>query len=182
MAINRGDSILYMKVGTHASEDLSDIIARKRAEIEAEGMAFWGYGGSTCHPLSMVRPFALESAGPIMLVMQPMTSNHFAEPVRAEEYSEDGVRWKPVPSGINCVGSRYALLVDSLDEVDDMVDLSRTRVAIGPSRGRVGANYIQGRVDKACLEFTGEPSGDPKSVEIKLRANMVAPFAVFLRN
>ena len=53
-----------MKVGTHASEELSDIIGRKRAEIEAEGMAFWGYGGGTCHPSTMVRPFAMGSTGP----------------------------------------------------------------------------------------------------------------------
>ena len=182
MTFQPGDSILYMKVGTHASEELSDIIARKRAEIEAEGMAFWGYGGNTCHPSSIVRPFAMGSAGPIVLAMQPMTSNHFAVPVRADEYSEDGVKWKEVPKGINCVGSRYALLVDSLTEVDDVVDLSRTRVAVGPSRGKVGANYIRGRVDKACLEVTDEPAGDPKVVDIKLQANLVAPYAVFLRN
>ncbi|SEF11786.1 hypothetical protein [Jiangella alba] len=182
MAIQPGDNILYMKVGTHASEELADIIGRKRAEIEAEGMAFWGYGGNTCHPASMVRPFALGSTGPIVLAMQPMTSKHFAEPVRAEEYSEDGIKWRQIPEGINCVGSRYALLVDSLDEVDDVLDLSRTRVAVGPSLGKSGANYIQGRVDKACLEVTDESTGQPKIVEIKLRANLVAPHAVFLRN
>lgn len=182
MTIQPGDKILYMKVGTHATEELSEIIGRKRAEIEAEGIAFWGYGGNTCHPSSMVRPFATGSAGPIVLAMQPMTSNHFAEPVRADEYSEEGVKWKPVPRGINCVGSRYALLVDSLDEVDDALDLSRTRVAVGPSRGKIGANYIQNRVDKACLEVTDEEAGQPVIVKIQLRANLVAPYAVFLRN
>lgn len=182
MNIHTGDNILFMKVGTHASEDLSDIIGRKRAEIEAEGMAFWGYGGGTCHPATMVRPFAMGSAGPIVLVMQPMTSNHFADPVRAEEFSEDGITWRPVPSGINCVGSRYALLVDSLEEVDDSVDLARTRVAIGPSSGKVGANYIRGHVDKACLEVVDEPIGDSKMIKIGLRANLIAPYAVFLRN
>lgn len=182
MTIQPGDNIVFMKVGTHASEQLPDIIARKQAEIEAEGMAFWGYGGNTCHPSSIVRPFALGSVGPIVLAMKPMASKHFAEPVRAEEYSEDGIKWRPVPEGINCRGSRYALLVDSLTEVDDTVDLSRTRVAVGPSRGKIGANYIQGRVDKACLEVTDEPVGDPKVIDIKLRANLVAPYAVFLRN
>ena len=182
MAIEPGARILYMKVGTHASEDLSDIIARKRAEIEAEGVAFWGYGGNTCHPSSMVRPFAMGSVGPIVLAMQPMNSNHFAEPVRAEEYSEDGIKWRPVPMGIDCVGSRYALLVDSLDEVDLDFDLSQTRVAVGPSRGRGGADYIKGRVDKACLEVIDDRAGDSRVVDIKLRANLVSPYAVFLRN
>ena len=182
MTIQPGDNILFMKVGTHATEDLSDIIERKRAEIEAEGMAFWGYGGGTCHPATMVRPFAMGSAGRIVLAMHQMSSNHFADPVRAEEYSEDGIKWRPVPPGINCVGSRYALLVDLLEEVDDSVDLARTRVAIGPSSGKVGANYIRGRVDKACLEVVDEPIGDPKLIKIGLRASLIAPYAVFLRN
>lgn len=171
-----------MKVGTHANENLADIIARKRAEIDAEGFAMWGYGGNTCHPSSMVRPFALGTTGPIVLAMQPMVSNHFAEPIRAEEYSPDGINWQPIPEGINCVGSRYALLIDSLEEVDDEVDLATTRVAVGPSRGKVGAEYIQGRVDKACLAVTEHAEGAPRQVKIELRANLVDPFAAFLRN
>ena len=35
--------------------------------VHAEGMAFWGYGGYTCHPSSTVRPFAMASTGPIVL-------------------------------------------------------------------------------------------------------------------
>ena len=182
MTIRPGDKILFMKVGTHAAEDLSDIIARKRAEIAAEGFAFWGYGGNTCNPTTMVQPFALNAQGPIVLAMQPMQSNHFAEPIRAEEYSPDGLSWAQVPRGINCVGSRYALVIDSLDEVDDVLDLACTRVAVGPSAGRVGAAYVQGRVDKACLDVTGDLGDGSKIIEIGLRANIVRPFAVYLRN
>lgn len=182
MPIQPGDNILFMKVGTHANEELSDIIVRKRAEIDAEGFALWGYGGNTCNPASMVQPFALATAGPIVLAMHPMVSNHFAEQVRAEELSPDGVDWQPVPVGINCLGSRYALLVDSIDEVEDAVDLAKTRVAVGPSRGKVGAEYIQGRVDKACLEVTDQAAADPKVMTIGLRATLVKPYAVFLRN
>lgn len=182
MGVQLGHNIVFMKVGTHASEDLSDILVRKRAEIDAEGFALWGYGGNTCNPTSMVQPFALAATGPIVLAMHPMASNHFAEQVRAEEYSSDGLVWKPVPSGINCVGSRYALIIDSLEEVDGQVDLSKTRVAVGPSRGRVGAEYIQGRVDKACLRITNEASGDSRFISIGLRANVLRPYAAFLRN
>ena len=53
-----GDGILYMKVGTHAQESLEDIFVRKSKEIEDAGLAFWGYGGNTCHPQKMVQPFA----------------------------------------------------------------------------------------------------------------------------
>ena len=53
-----GRGLLYMKVGTHAQESLEQIIERKTREIEQAGFAFWGYGGGTCHPQTMVQPFA----------------------------------------------------------------------------------------------------------------------------
>ena len=182
MRLGSGDKILFMKVGTHASESLSDIVARKRLEIEREGFALWGYGGNTCNPTSMVQPFATNATGPIVLAMQPMTSNHFAEPIRAEEYSDDGVHWGLVPPGINCVGSRFALVIDSLLEVDDTIDLGTTRVGVGPSLGRAGSAYIQGRVDKACLEVTDQLIGEPRLMAIGYRANILKPYAVYLRN
>jgi hypothetical protein len=182
MPIDPGDRILFMKVGIHAGESLDDIVRRKRQEIAEEGHAFWGYGGSTFHPRTMVQPFAAASPSPIVLVMNPMTSKHFAEPVRAEEFSEDGVNWAPVPPGIDCRGSRYALLLGDLEEVDETIDLARTRVAVGPNTGRVGATYIQGRADKACLEVTDSPGAETKELAIGLRATILKPFAVFLRN
>lgn len=180
-----GNAVLYMKVGTHAEEDLASIIARKKREIEDAGLAMWGYGGNTCHPASMVQPFAREHARagrPIILAMQPMNSKHFAEPLRAEEFSGDGTSWKPVPEDINVLGSRYALCLKTLDQVDTTLYLAGTRVAIGPSKGKVGSSYVRGRVDKACLEIAGQ-TGDPTGlVRIKLVAELVEPFAVFLRS
>ena len=86
--IRPGSGILFMKVGTHAQESLDDIITRKTKEIEETGYALWGYGGNTCHPQTMVQPFAkaFEKMGQIIyLCMQPMNSTHFAEPVRADQ-------------------------------------------------------------------------------------------------
>jgi hypothetical protein len=177
--------LLYMKVGTHAQEELSDIIARKKREIEDAGFAMWGYGGNTCHPSTMVQPFArsLAASGrPILLCMQPMTSRHFAEQVRAREFSTDGLHWDKVPEGINVLGSRYALCVTNLIEVEDELDLGRTRVALGNSKGRPGDQYIKGRVDKACLELVDVDAETPSSVQIELVAEIVDPFAVFLRS
>lgn len=177
-----GDSVLYMKVGTHAREGLAEIIARKRREIEDEGFSLWGYGGNTCHPTTMVQPFAIASPGPIVLAMQPMTSNHFAEPVRAEEFSSDGFDWTQIPNGISVLGSRFALVLESLEEVDVELDLATTRVAVGNSMGRPGDDYVKGRVDKACLRAGFEPAGASRPVRIQLAARMASPFAVFLRN
>jgi hypothetical protein len=96
-----GSGLIFMKIGTHAQEPLEQIIERKRRELDRAGRIFWGYGGNTCHPLTLVRPFASAHAAAgktIHLVMQRMASRHFAEPELAEEYSDDGIDWRPIPS------------------------------------------------------------------------------------
>src|SRR5713226_1156544 len=111
--IKAGAGVLFMKVGTHAKETLDDIIARKKKEIEDAGLAFWGYGGNTCHPQTMVQPFARKherQGSVIYLCMQPMESKHFAEQIPADEYSDDGSHWVQIPEGVKVLGSRYALL------------------------------------------------------------------------
>jgi hypothetical protein len=182
-----GSAVLFMKIGTHAQESLPDIIGRKKREIEQAGFGLWGYGGNTCHPRTMVQPFAQSHAGNsgrILLCMQPMASKHFAEPLRAEEYSSDGSTWQDIPEAINVLGSRYALCIDNLREVSASLGLAGTRVAIGNSKGKRGNQYIKGRVDKACLEVV-EPHTAPalleSAVDIGLVAELVPPFAVFLR-
>lgn len=184
MNLSPGDSIIFMKVGVHAQESLEDILDRKRQEIEDEGFSMWGYGGTTCHPLTMVQPFAHAANGRVMLVMEEIVSKHSAEPDRASQFSADGVTWRDVPAGINVLGSRYALCIDSLDDVELSLDLSMTKVAVGNKLGRPGSDYIQGRVDKACLTL-GEPDTLPseaRPVALSLAAELVSPFAVFLRD
>jgi hypothetical protein len=181
--------ILFMKIGIHARENLESIIDRKIREIEEAGFALWGYGGGTCHPTTMVQPFAkneFAKGNKVYLCMQEMKSNHFAEPVRAEQYSVDGTGWLPVPKQINVLGSRYALAIKALHREEFVLPLDRTRVAVGKSRGREGNRYIGGRVDKACLECQDGidiPAGpnDPIA-KINLVAELCEPFAVFLKN
>lgn len=187
--VRSSSAILFMKVGTHAQEELPNIIERKRKEISDAGYAMWGYGGNTCHPTTMVQPFAREyrsaSTNPILLCMEPMSSSHFAEKIRADQYSVDGLKWEEVPAAINVFGSRYALCIRTLTEVDEQLPLEQTRVAVGNSKGRPGNKYVQGRVDKACLEVLDdydqtEPASSP--ARIGLAAELVEPYAVFLRN
>jgi hypothetical protein len=187
--IHAGIGLLFMKVGTHAQESLEDIIARKTKEIEEAGYGLWGYGGNTCHPQTMVQPFAkaFERRGEtIQLCMHPMTSNHRADPLRADESSPDGVNWSAIPSAIRVLGSRYALVIKSLRKDEFELPLDRTLVAVGPSKGLSGASYINGRVDKACLEVTDKPIllNAPKNtiVKIGLVAELAPPYAVLLRN
>jgi hypothetical protein len=183
-----GVPLIYMKVGTHAGENLDDIIARKQKEIEDAGIAMWGYGGGTCHPRTMVQPFAEEFASrntPIVLVMEAMNSNHFAEPLPATDYSVDGLNWRPVPRGVVVKGSRFALVLKNLRREEFKLQLAQTEVALGNCKGRVGSRYVRGRVDKACLTVTeaAELANDIENREapISLVAELVAPFAVFVR-
>ncbi|WP_172298154.1 hypothetical protein [Pseudoruegeria sp. HB172150] len=184
-----GAGVLFMKVGTHAREDLAEIIARKRKEIDDAGYAMWGYGGNTCHPSTMVQPFAKTheaNGAPIHLMMEPMNSNHFAEQLEAAECSPDNINWSTIPPEIRVLGSRFALLIDSLEQVDMKLPLDQTIVPVGPSSGRIGSKYVSGRVDKACLEVLDAPrllnDQVPNTREIKLVATLRSPYAVFLRN
>src|SRR5258708_39559717 len=95
-----GDSVLFMKIGIHANEPLEEIISRKKKEIEETGFGMWGYGGNTCHPATMVQPFAREASSRgrvIKLWMHEMKSNHRADPVRAAMYSSDDIEYTEIP-------------------------------------------------------------------------------------
>ncbi len=188
--VRPGAGLLFMKVGRHAQETLADIIARKRAEIDKAGHTMWGYGGNTCHPSTMVQPFAqvyAERQQPIHLVMEEMESNHWAEPLCAAESSVDNLTWQPIPEAIQVRGSRFALVIRDLRQADFTLPLNQTIVPVGRSRGSNGSRYVNGRVDKACLEVLPQPelvNEDPKRFNrpINLVAELVEPYAVFLRN
>src|SRR5690606_22183639 len=101
------------------------------------GFGMWGYGGNTCHPSTMVQPFAesfAEQGRTIHLYMQEMDSKHFAEPLCADEFSADGLRWERIPDCIEVCGSRYALMIRDLHEAKFQLPLDQTRVPVGPSR------------------------------------------------
>ncbi len=122
----------------------------------------------------------------IHLCMQRMQSNHFAEQARAVECSANGIEWDVIPPSINVLGSRFALAIGDLQQTELALPLAYTRVAVGPSVGRRGDEYVQGRVDKACLEVLDEPAEPAadavKPLEIGLVARLIKPYAVFVRN
>jgi hypothetical protein len=183
--VRPGRGLIFMKIGVHAQEPIEKIIDRKMREYRDAGVIFWGYGGNTCHPRTIVQPFAKEHAhrgNEIVLVMHKMTSKHDVEPTLAKEYSDDGVNWHPVPAGVNVAGSRYALVLDQLQLVEFDINLQDLTVAMGACRGTEASKYIHGRVDKGCFEVK-EAQAHP-AVEMKhidLYARLKEPYAVFLR-
>lgn len=184
--IQPGAGVIFMKVGLHAQEPIDDIIKRKQDEFAKAGVSYWGYGGSTCHPTGMVQPFAKEMAEKqqdVHLVMHKMDSRHQASPEIAQEYSDDGINWYPVPNGIEVRGSRFALVLGGISEEDFDLNLRHALVATGRSRGRLGSEYIQYQVDKGCFVLEeGALVPEPEVTRhIDLSAPLVEPFAVFVR-
>jgi len=179
-------AIVFMKVGRHSGEDLKPIIARKMEEFEQTGMIFWGYGGGTMHPIQRVQPFArmmIEQGVGLTLVMQPIDSHHPDRQVVATEYSRDGAHWEPIPRGIEVRGSRYALVLGEILPGDLEIDLAQYRVGAGPSAGRIASDYVQGRVDKACLQRAESPAGgaEPHIITVAYAARLNEPYAVLLK-
>ena len=143
----------------------------------------------------MVQPFARdyeERGQTVFLCMHPMDSKHFAHPIRADEFSVDGIKWEVIPAAIRVLGSRYALVIKNLRKDNFDLPLDITQVALGNSMGASGSNYIRGRVDKACLQVVGDirarqaeinpedETGEAK--HIGLVAELASPFAVYIRN
>lgn len=180
--------LIFMKVGVHAGEPFEEILGRKRKEIEDTGLSFWGYGGGTCHPSRQVRPFArlkIEEGERIYLVMEQIESHHALTKKIAREYSIDGISWRPIPDKINVRGSKYAIILSEIREGDLDLDLGQYEVGYGSSRGKVAADYIQGRVDKGCIHMKHDfKEGEIKTKDIKKISHfgeIVDPYAVFVR-
>ena len=178
------DAIVFMKIGFHVGEPLDQIITRKTAEQNQCGRIFWGYGGNSCHPTTQIVPFvaaALACQQRPVLAMK-LTESRFEGTARfATEFSADGVNWMPLPKGAVIKGSKYAIVCQNLRRVDATVDLSKYQVAVGPSAGKTLSTYLRYRVDKACAAFTGRDQAVAHPAEITYIAELVEPYAVFVR-
>ncbi len=170
--------VIVMKVGVHLGEPWEAIVERKRAEDRVAGIAYWGYGGSVCHPITQVQPFA-EQGSPVEVLMIRTSSDFLGTSTPAVAASTDGRSWEPIPAGVTTSG-RYALVLRSLRATTDELDLGAYEVAIGPKEGTPVTSYLRGRVDKACARLVSVPRA-PDRVPIVLRADLVAPYAVLLK-
>lgn len=183
-------AFVFMRVGNHAGETFESILERKQQEFESAGKIFWGYGGTTLHPIKHVQPFVktrIQNDQVIQLVMEPIKSNADPDLLPAKEYSADGITWEPIPDGVEVTGSRYAILLDEIKPGSLDLDLAGFEVGIGPSRGRNAAQYVKGRVDKGCFVATDPsaengPAVDSRIVKVGFQARLLEPYAVMLRH
>lgn len=183
------EAFVFMRVGNHAGETFEEILARKQREYDRAGMIFWGYGGTTLHPIRHVQPFVRslsENGGDLRIIMEPIQSRADPDILPAQEYSVDGVHWEPIPDGIEVTGSRYAVVLDEIKPGHLDLDLSKFEVGIGPSRGRNADEYVRGRVDKGCFVAAGLASDRSvaagRIIPIEYQARLLEPYAVMLRH
>src|ERR1044071_848395 len=180
-------AFVFMKVGNHAGETFEQIIERKNEEFRKAGRIFWGYGGSACHPINQVQPFAkeiVEAEGEIYVLMQEIDSRAHPTLLPATKYSEDGVNWKTIPKGVKVTGSRYALVLDEITPADFEIDTRDYLIGAGPSLGKNAAAYMKGHIDKACLRAPDTPvasTSAPKVKRINLTARLIKPYAVLVK-
>lgn len=182
------ENIIFMKYGVHASENVESIIERKSKECDGEKKIFWwGYGGSTCHPLTQVQPFVSEcqrNGQKVYLVLSYTPSSNNNPAIRANEFSKDNKNWECIPNGINVYGSAHALVCTNFRKVDFTLDLSKYEVAVGGHKGEALSSYIGCRTDKGCAHMIHEAKDntvEPEYAQIDYIAEIIDPYAVFLR-
>jgi hypothetical protein len=169
-----------MKGGPHAGAAWGAIVEWKIADLRAAGFTLWGYGGSVCHPIRQVQPFAEAAGNDVAVAMLPTTSDPGNASTEATEMSVDGQDWEPLPAGIRVTGSKWALVLGDLEPCEDTIDLARYEVAVGDKAGTPASAYLRHRVDKGCFRRTAIAApADPRPVT--LRGTLVKPWAVFLR-
>jgi hypothetical protein len=176
----RLDRIIVMKAGLHNGEDWDHIVERKHEEELAAGVVYWGYGGSVCHPLTQVQPFA--DGSPVTVLMVHTDSDFIGDPTFADAASRDGRSWEPIPAGVATSG-KYALVMRSFRRVDLRVDLGAYEVAVGQKEGKPLPSYFRFRVDKACARLAPSDrlSDHRNVVDVVVQADLVEPYAVILR-
>ena len=179
--------LIIMKYGVHAGESVNSIISRKKEELARNGQFFWGYGGTVCHPINQVHKLAAvaqQANANVHLALVPTRSSLHNFPSKSHELSIDKLTWTEIPEDICIVGSKYALVCDTIARCDFQLDLSKYEVATGVSSGRRLDTYLRGRVDKACANLItpGTPLDQAATfVKVDYMCRLASPFAVFLR-
>jgi hypothetical protein len=176
------DYVVMMKGGPHAGSGWGDIVNWKVGDLLTAGVTFWGYGGSVCHPTRQVQPFAQQASVAVEVAMIPTGSDPGNPPTVSTEWSRDGATWEPLPSGVRVTGSKWALVLDSLELCDEKIDLAEYAVAVGAMAGRSATDYLRHRVDKGCFTRARVSSdGRKHELPVVLRGRLTEPWAVFLR-
>jgi len=143
--------IIFSVIGVHAHESKQEIFKRKIEDINKTGFTFWLYKSIQANPIivqDFCRRAKKENEDVFCVFIEPSTPGG-AQPTKinasAKIYSVNNSKWTALPKGLSPVTGdtnkgAYALILDSLIEIDGIVNLweyadSLTRKAIKISLG-----------------------------------------------
>jgi hypothetical protein len=178
---------VWTNAGAHAGETLEQIVARKMGDIQRFGWCLWAYagGGGPAHPETQVRALAQNLRVDSLPVLMPTTGR--VDPTGAAfcAYSQfRNGRLERLPEGMSPVtGSRgaWALMLDSLEWVDLILDLAAFEAPFATGGAQPLVKYLRGSHGRACALRSVTP-GAANDRRITLTARTRAPHAVYLRD
>ncbi len=182
--------VIFLLAGPHPSstgtpEGLPEIVQRKMKEGRRAGSIWWGYGGKLLHP-ERVHEFVQEAGpGAKISVLMSETKSKFQDGGNtARKYSTDNYRWRRIPAAHNVTGSKFALVLETLEQCDFDIDLAGYSVfrRMHEHERINAANYIR-RADKACLTAGCTVKALQANVRrVTLQGVLKPPYALYLSN
>ena len=157
-----GSGFVFMKVGTHAREELgtSSRASGRGPRMKAYGP--WAMGRNTCHPFiiivhGFVRARLREEGRRHLLCMQPMTSRHFAAPPGRGSSPKTALHGCPCHKEINVLGvACHAMAIDELREEEFDLSLGNTQ---GGCRDELGPSWRQVHRRQGSTRVASEVAG-----------------------
>ncbi|MFP5376713.1 MAG: hypothetical protein ACLGIO_08040 [Acidimicrobiia bacterium] len=180
-------AFVWCVAGPHTGEDLVDIVAGKRAEIERFGWCLWAYGGTgSAHPENEVRRLARDygAGGSLPLLMPDTETGHTDDGVPFTGYriDADGPA-EALPDGMSPVTggpSSWAFRITSLRWSDEaVVDVTSYVAPYAQHGAQPLGDYLKGSHGRACAARAAAP-GAPDERRVDVLATLQPPYAVFL--
>jgi hypothetical protein len=178
---------LVMKVGPHSGMSLSDIAASKYSEQDLYGIHYWGYSGTLCHPLRVLRhveqAIAEQGSGPSLL-LSGTRSKYQSSRGRMGSYSVDGHKYRELQPGVQLQGAQFALVATNLRAFDAKICMDHYLVQGGKNDSLPLSMHMRGRINKACVRLSKPSATIPTSqriIRLAYKADLVHPYVVWLR-
>ena len=181
-------AFVWCIAGPHIGETLTEIVERKRQDIQEFGWCLWAYGGrGNVQPETGVRRLATEDGaeGRLPLLM----------PNTGKLYPDNGVTFhsfvvsraaeaQSIPPGMSPVTggrSSWAFRIASVEFSEDtVIDVGRYVAPYSRRGPQPLAEYLKGARGRACAALGPQPVGVMER-RVEVVAELAEPYAVFLQ-
>lgn len=173
---------IVMKVGPHTGMSLSEIINSKYSEESRNGIHYWGYSGTLCHPKRVLEfmsyVLSLQTTPPDLLLLE--TSSRYNSPIgKIQRFSRDNDIYKDFNGPVQLQGAQYAFVCRNLRRMNYAFTLDSYSVVGGKSDGESLSRYLRHRVNKAFVRRNHMPASHHQS-RLAYTAQFVAPYVLWL--